>query len=307
MARHARLPHFNYFELLDVSESADGETIRRAFQQAVRRFHPDRLVGEHIRLRPLAQDIVSRIGTAYRVLENEATRQQYRQSLTQYLHLSALRSSMRPGNPAFRPSNMPSARQSSPAFRPSSLPSARSSSAAFRAPRLPEGPPPCPRPSKTNLPSSASIAALEMAKTFVPEEAFEAARVQLKRAALDEALALIEQACTVEPEHPQYRALHAWLRVQRGELKPGTPAAAEILKVLTWAVRERRNDLEIRMYRGRVLQRLGRPDEAIRDFAVVASIDETNLEAIREVRLHRARQEQKASSSGTWSKLFKNS
>ena len=131
--------------------------------------------------------------------------------------------------------------------------------------------------------------------------------MHFKRGALDEAFALLEQACMVEPDQAQYRALHAWLRVQRGELKPGTPAAAEILKVLSWAVRELRHDLEIRMYRGRVLQRLGRKDEAIRDFAVVASMDETNLEAIREVRLHRAREERKAASSGTWTKFFKSS
>ena len=89
----------------------------------------------------------------------------------------------------------------------------------------------------------------------------------------------------------------------RGELKGA--AAAEILDTLTWAVRERRTDLEIRLYRGRVLKLLGKLEEAIRDFSVVASMDDQNLEAVREVRLHRAREEQKASASGFFGALFK--
>ena len=77
------------------------------------------------------------------------------------------------------------------------------------------------------------------------------------------------------------------------------------MDTLTWAVRERRTDLEIRLYRGRVLKLLGKMDEAIRDFSVVASTDEQNLEAVREVRLYRAREEQKASASGFFSAFFK--
>src|SRR5262245_17061402 len=66
MQRHARLAHFNHFEVLDIPEHADRDTIRRAFEQAVWRFHPDQLVGEYERLQPLAKEIVCRIGTAYR-------------------------------------------------------------------------------------------------------------------------------------------------------------------------------------------------------------------------------------------------
>jgi len=149
-----------------------------------------------------------------------------------------------------------------------------------------------------------SSAPLPAAGEQTPQQAFEAARVELKRGATKEAMALVERAILAEPAHPQYRALHAWLRVERGELKPG-PVGNEILATLTWAVREQRTDLEIRLYRGRVLLRLGRRDEAIRDFSVVASMDERNLEAIREVRLHRAREENAAASSGEFSELLK--
>ena len=126
----------------------------------------------------------------------------------------------------------------------------------------------------------------------------------MKRGAIEEAAALVERACLAAPEHPQYRALHAWLRVERGELQLG-PVANEIVAALTWAVREQRTDLEIRLYRGRVLKRLGRHEEAMRDFSVVASMDQKNLEAVREVRLYRAREEQRAASSAFLAKFFK--
>ncbi len=60
------------------------------------------------------------------------------------------------------------------------------------------------------------------------------------------------------------------------------------------------------MYRARVLQRLGRNDEAIRDFSVVASMDARNLEAVREVRLHQAREDHKAAlAAGLWTPMPK--
>ena len=129
MQRHSRLSHFNHFEVLDIPESADRETIRRAFQQAVRRFRPDQLVGEYVRLQPLAKEIVCRIGLAYRVLEDDASRAQYRRSLAEYPHLGATRSSM------------PSPRASHPSLRPSSLPSPRPSRAVLdEAPSVREEP-----------------------------------------------------------------------------------------------------------------------------------------------------------------------
>ena len=145
-------------------------------------------------------------------------------------------------------------------------------------------------------------ASLPAAGEGTPAQAFEAARIQAKRGAIKEALALAEQASIAEPEQPRYRALHAWLRAEHEDVQPG-PLADEILRTLTGAVRQLRTDLEIRLYRGRVLSRLGRREEAIRDFSVVASMDEKNLEAVREVRLHRARED--ALASGVYPKYVK--
>ncbi|HKO91619.1 MAG TPA: DnaJ domain-containing protein [Polyangiaceae bacterium] len=366
MARHAQLSRLNHFEMLEVPEHANAETIRRAFQQALRKFHPDLLHDADESVRPLAQEILYRIETAFRILGNTSTREQYLESLRSYPHLSALHSktlSPRPSQPGFRPpssastplsrpsqpsfrppssastplsrpsqpsfrppssastplsrpsqpgfrppssAGMPSPHASQPGFRLSSLPTLRPGQPSVRAPAAPNA-----HASQSNFraitagPSAApSGASLPVAGRWTPEQAFEAARIQLKRGAPKEALALAEQACAAAPEHAQYLALHAWLRVECGELRPGR-VAEEILATLTWAVREQRTNLEFRLYRGRVLSRLGRRDEAMRDFSVVASMDEKNLEAIREVRLYRAREEQAAANSGLLSKFFK--
>lgn len=294
LQRHARLAQLNHFEVLDVAEHASAEAIRRAFQQAVLRFHPDRLQGEHERLRPLAKEIVCRIGEAYRVLEHDGGREQYRRSLAEYPHLAAVRScvpSTRPSGPAARASSIPTARPDTLAIRPSSAPTL-----AEHAATLP--------PDGRSLPLSACSEELAPEHGRTPAQAFASAKIQLAHGAIEDALALIEQACRAEPGHPRYHALHAWVRAQQRVLEPG-PLADEILMTLTWAARERRTDLEIRLYRARVLQRLGRHEEALRDFSVVANMDPTNQEAAREVRLHRARQEQKASASGRWHKLVK--
>ena len=211
------------------------------------------------------------------------------------LHAPSKPTSVPPSSGVHRSGSSPAFRAPvTPPFRPSSLPSQHRSTPAFRATSQ----------SRTNLPAATASTLLDLPNTETPDKAFEAARIQLKRGAIEEAFVLAEQACSAEPENPQYRALHAWLRVQRSVLQPGH-AADEILTTLTWAARQRRTDLEIRMYRGRVLQRLGRHEEAIREFSVVASMDEKNLEAIREVRLHRAREENRAATSGMFSKLFK--
>jgi tetratricopeptide (TPR) repeat protein len=146
--------------------------------------------------------------------------------------------------------------------------------------------------------------AAQLPGSWTPRKAFDAARINMRRGALAEASAFAQQACDGEPDCLEFRALHAWLRVQRGELKTEADAV-EILAILTRALREQRHNLEIRLFRARVLQRLGRMEEAIRDFSVVASMDSKNLEAVREVRLYQARSQRKPSLSGILSKVFR--
>lgn len=152
------------------------------------------------------------------------------------------------------------------------------------------------------LPASGASLAPARQVAFDPDRLFQAAVICLKRRRVDDAILLVRQACAAKPDDLQYLALHAWLRAERGELHSG--AAETILGILNRAVRERSTDLEIRMYRARVLQRLGRSEEAYRDFSFVAKADRMNMDAALEVRLHERRKSETESPpvSGTYSR-----
>lgn len=159
------------------------------------------------------------------------------------------------------------------------VPSTRASSAPASY-RLREGQTASDEPSRSLRPGVEGRGA---SARFKPDRLFQAARLCLKQNRLDDAVLLIRQACAAEPEQYQYLALHAWLRVLRGELKPG-PTGESILDVLNRAARARPVDVDIRMYRAHALQRLGRGEEAYRDFCFVAKVDRLNVEAVRAVR-----------------------
>jgi tetratricopeptide (TPR) repeat protein len=116
----------------------------------------------------------------------------------------------------------------------------------------------------------------------------QAARICLRRGRAEDAFTLIEQACALAPHNVQYQALLAWLKVERGDVRPEDDAKP-IAELLTRAVHDYPDDLEIRLYRARALHRLGRSADALLDFAFVANADPCNVEAARELRLHRMR------------------
>ncbi len=81
--------------------------------------------------------------------------------------------------------------------------------------------------------------------------------------------------------------------------------AAEIVAQLDRAVTKERESVSIRFLRAQVLKRLGRQDDAYRDFRFVARRKPDHLDAVREVRLHEMRmRNQQKQSSGVLSKLF---
>jgi tetratricopeptide (TPR) repeat protein len=120
------------------------------------------------------------------------------------------------------------------------------------------------------------------------DQLLQAARICLRRGRAEDAFMLMEQACALAPRNVQYQALLAWLKVERGDVRPEDDAKP-IAELLTRAVHEYPDDLEVRLYRARALQRLGRSADALLDFAFVASADPCNVEAARELRLHRMR------------------
>jgi hypothetical protein len=114
-----------------------------------------------------------------------------------------------------------------------------------------------------------------------------------------DALLLVKQACSVAPHDLRYQALFAWLQVRRGVLRPG-PEADQILALMDQAASTYAEDLEIRLYRAYVLQKLGRAEEAFREFVFVANADPLNVEAARELRLY----EMRPATSGMHFSLF---
>jgi cytochrome c-type biogenesis protein CcmH/NrfG len=133
------------------------------------------------------------------------------------------------------------------------------------------------------------------------DQLLQAARICLRRGRAEDAFTLMEQACAVSPRNLQYQALLAWLRVERGDVRMGDDAQP-IAELLTRAVHEYPDDLEVRLYRARALQRLGRSADALLDFAFVSNADPCNVEAARELRLHRMRSTPAAVRSGFFSR-----
>jgi tetratricopeptide (TPR) repeat protein len=133
---------------------------------------------------------------------------------------------------------------------------------------------------------------------------FDAALAHVQRQQFDAAEKLAREATEEDTGSAEYLALHAWLRAQLGELtRP--EQASQIVAALDRAALKQRDSVSIRFYRAQVLNRLGREEEALRDFKFVLRRDPGHLEAARELRLHqmRARGEDKKKPS-LLAKLF---
>ena len=91
--------------------------------------------------------------------------------------------------------------------------------------------------------------------------------------------------------------------MQNGEL--GVPhLAAQIMGALDRAVLKAPASVTVRFYRAQALKRLGRDEEAYRDFRFVACRAPDHIDAVREVRLHMMRTRNEQKRSGVFSKLF---
>ena len=64
------------------------------------------------------------------------------------------------------------------------------------------------------------------------------------------------------------------------------------------------SSVPVRLYRAQVLKRLGRDEDAYKDFRFVARRNPEHLDAVREVRLHLIRARNKQKRSGVFARLF---
>jgi curved DNA-binding protein CbpA len=101
---HGKLGELNFFQLIDADMEADTATLRRAYFQRSKLFHPDRYFNRNIgRYKEMLQEIFKQISAAFRFLEDEKQRQAYRQMVLQELEQESLvRAIEEQGAQAFR-------------------------------------------------------------------------------------------------------------------------------------------------------------------------------------------------------------
>lgn len=75
------LDELDYYGLLHLTRSASSSTVRRAFHEASRRFHPDRHRALDDGLREVLERIARRVTEAYTVLRDPKRRQAYDRNL----------------------------------------------------------------------------------------------------------------------------------------------------------------------------------------------------------------------------------
>jgi len=145
----------------------------------------------------------------------------------------------------------------------------------------------------------------EVERVLEASSLYQKAEICLKRNDREGAEKFLRRAVELDPETGSQLALLGWVVSLSGE--KALPAALEMLHR---AVKLADNDDRALYYRGTVLKRLGRAQEAIKDFRKAADLNPKNLDAVREVRLFDMRSQRKPASdvdddAGLFGKLFK--
>lgn len=137
--------------------------------------------------------------------------------------------------------------------------------------------------------------ALAAANNFAKAEHF------LKRGDNAEAAKYARLAADGDPERSEHIALVGWLE----SMGPDKNAARDALATMNVALKMDPDSDRALYYRGAILKRLGREDDAIKDFRRAATINPQNIEAVREIRLHGMRNTEKpGGGSGLFSRWF---
>lgn len=136
--------------------------------------------------------------------------------------------------------------------------------------------------------------------------AFQRAEVLAKRSEWDQALEQAKLAHTDDPGQAEYEALFLWLSSRQLDLS-NAEAITRVLSRLSAAVKKQPNNNRVRLYRARVLEAVGKVNEAMREYRAIAEADPANVEAQRMLRLHRMRTSgaELESAGGILGRLFK--
>jgi len=120
---------------------------------------------------------------------------------------------------------------------------------------------------------------------------FQKAEVLLKRREYAQALALIRSALAKNPDEADYSAFYGWLLHL---MNPGDQAPFdEMLRAFERALTAHPKNERAHYYKGVVLKRMNRSDEATKHFKAAVEINPRHVEAAREVRLAEMRKDSK--------------
>jgi tetratricopeptide (TPR) repeat protein len=137
-------------------------------------------------------------------------------------------------------------------------------------------------------------------------EAFQKAEILLRKRDLDGAEQLARSAHEGDPDQPEYAALYAWIRSRRPDASEADIVSS--LGMLKKAIAKQTNNVKIHYYLACVLKAAGQTSAALREFRHVAENDPSNVDAVREIRLHEMRRgnsKRPAADPGLFGKIFK--
>lgn len=137
---------------------------------------------------------------------------------------------------------------------------------------------------------------------------FQKAEVLMRKRDLPQAMAMLRSALNKNPNESDYLALYAWLL---NLMNPAEPAPFdEMVRSLDKALQDNPRNERAHYYKGVVLKRMKRDNEAVRHFQKAIEINPRNVDAAREVRIAGMRRDSKppppAASGKLLSRLFGN-
>src|SRR5580658_3650911 len=128
----------------------------------------------------------------------------------------------------------------------------------------------------------------KVAKVIDAATNFQKAEVCLRRGDHAQAEALCQLALDADSTQSDYLAMMAWLQALKPE-NQSPEQTAKSLAMLTAAIKLNARCEMAYFWRGMLLRRLGKADAAMRDFREAVDLNPRNIDAAREVRLHRMR------------------
>jgi hypothetical protein len=147
----------------------------------------------------------------------------------------------------------------------------------------------------------------QVSRVLRAAEAFQKAEILVKKRDLEGAERFAAMALAGDADQPEYTALCAWIRARKPGASPADIAAS--VEVLKNAAMKQPSNVKMRSYLAGVLKLAGQDAAALREFRFVADHDPSNLDAVRELRLHDLRRnnaaDQATREGGLFGRLFK--